>query len=139
MAKTATKTTAAKKAPARAAASKTTVAKKAPAKKAVAKKSAAKKAPAKKATSTSTSKESGMAKELKVGTPVQVRVNPRENGGSDVAAGLVTKAGEETVNVTVFLDSEANQWLRNVAVVKSEPKDDEDSAETGTQRVCWTV
>lgn len=78
-----------------------------------------------------------MAKGLKVGDAVNVRVNPRENGGSDVAAGLVTKAGEEKVNVTVFMDSESNQWLRDVTVVKSAPKEDDEN--DGPQRVCWSV
>lgn len=102
-----------------------TATKKAAAKKAPAKKTAAKKA-------ASVTKESTVSKKLEVGSPVKVRVDPRQNGGSNVASGLVTKVGDETANVTVFLDSEENQWVQNVPVVKSEPKEGETSG-----RVCW--
>lgn len=95
--------------------------------KATAKKSTTKKASANKSTSSRASKE------LKVGSDVLTRVDPRQNGGSDVAAAKVTKSGKETVNLTVFLDGEENQWVRDVTVVKSEPKKGEDSA----KRVCW--
>jgi hypothetical protein len=125
-----------------------------PAKKTVRKVSPAKKPAAKKAASKP--KETTMTpplhdsdkkapKGLEIGDGVFVAVDPRGNGGSDYAAGVVTKAGEESVNVQVFVDGEQNLWLTNVTVAKKAPKDkeksdDETESEYKTRlRVCWPV
>lgn len=113
--------------------------------------SPAKKAPAKKAApaaAPTSKKENSVSKDLGVGSPVLVQVDPRQNNGSDVALGFVTKVhdgDEQSVNVRVFTDGPDVLWLTSVGVVKSQPKaedkeqgEDETASEAKVRnRVCW--
>lgn len=78
---------------------------------------------------------------------VHTKVDPRLNGGADVAAALVTRIksaeddNEVRVNLRVFLDTGADLRLTNVLVRAEAPDDDADNIDTdvsGTQRVAWT-
>jgi hypothetical protein len=81
--------------------------------------------------------------DLKIGTPLQVRVDPRQNKNLSVAAGLVTRVlddEEDRVNVRVFLDTGMDLRLTSLKVVDSEPDPDDKDIEkdvSGTQQVAW--
>lgn len=77
-----------------------------------------------------------------VGKIVHVLVDPRSNGGEEVASAVITKVGEDdVVNVKVFLDAPENEWRTGVSlfdnrsdldkdVEKGEDEDDETEPRT---------
>lgn len=69
---------------------------------------------------------------LKLGETVLVKVNPRQNNGSDEAPATVVRVldveDEDRVNLRVHLDGDETLLLRNVEVLSKAPaKDDEDA------------
>lgn len=101
-----------------------TTKKTAPTKKAAAKKTA----PAKKAAAKKTTARRSSAKKpsLNLGDMLLVSVDPRQNNGSNQAAGQVVRVldtSDDRVNLRVLLDdTEAPLLMRNVPVLKSAPK-----------------
>ena len=79
----------------------------------------------------------------RIGSDVQVRVDPRQNKGLNVAAGVVTRVNDsdpETVNVRVFLDTGMDLRFSEVELMTKEPDlDDNDVSRdvSGTQQVAW--
>lgn len=85
-----------------------------------------------------------MAK-VRVGTDVQVRVDPRQNKGLDVAAGIVTRVNDpedepQTVNVRVFLDTGMDFRLTDIQLLDKEPDAEDNDVlrdASGTQQAAW--